>query len=326
MKPTEADWERYISRLIERGHRQRVREQDWYAGWFNRFPGEEWRGFCKTGVEGIVYEDAFRDHFVEKMIKPNFTHWRCESQLFDVVAYRTHGDAKCDTPWYLWEARNDEHYAGSIRHHLDRIHRDVLDPPPFFPGGGHLYGFELKTDSDEVYHFLDQLPRYASIFDKVVLVIGESQKPPKRLPGWVEVLQRRGDDYVRVKSAQGTYTFLGVHAFDPAKWYMPHNNSRYEDFDYSGATAFSEFVGFLKRCAIAALFKSEAVEPYTDIDRAIYDSIRDRRVKKRVEPIQLVSPDNEPVVKVPRIVEPVKRLEDFIEVPSCLASNREVEK
>lgn len=321
MSPSIIEWENYINeRVHKRPNRVYLKNQEWASKYF---PESGWKDFQKTGVEGLILEDAFRDHFIEKMIKPNFKYWRAESQLFDLVACRTSEDAEYDTPWYIWENRNDEHYIGSVKNHLNRVHKEVLDPPPLFPGEKTLYGFEIKTDNDNMYHFLDQLPRYAWLFDRVVLVIGEKQVLPKRLPSWVEVIQRKGDEYVRIKLGSMSHTFLGSHAFNPAKWYMPHHNSKYEDFDYSEATSFSEFIQFLKRCVISALFKTEEVEPYTDIDRAIYTALRERRVKKRVKPDEIKLPTSSSPEPIEEPSKPKSRsLTDFINEASLLEGRK----
>ncbi len=39
------------------------------------------------------YEHEFGEMFIKAMLEPNMTHIRRESQGFDVVAYRTQGDA-----------------------------------------------------------------------------------------------------------------------------------------------------------------------------------------------------------------------------------------
>lgn len=306
--PTLADWESYIyERLYGRDQRRRRRAD--YSPVERQltelYLSTAFKGFSKVTFESVEYEDVFRDHFIEKMIAPNFTHYRKETQLFDIVAYRTLDDSNRDTPWYVWKHYLEDPNHPTVKHYLSENNLETLPEPAIFPGGRLLYGFELKTDSDNEYHFLDQLPRYASLFDRVILVIGESLRPPKRLPEWVEVLQRKGDGYVKLKSGWKAHTFLGVNAFDPAKWYMPHSNADYGDFDYSGAASFSEFVGFLRRCAISALFKSEEVEPYTNFDRAIYDTLRFWR--KRTGEVVRFDEAGVPTIDV-------KKLDELIEV------------
>lgn len=267
------DWDRYIHEITYT-RPFKIQHPAFERQMFESSCFSSWRDFFKTTFEGSVFEDAFRDHFIAKMLAQNFTYIRKETQLFDIVAYRTVKDSEGMTPFYIWSYYEENPNHPIVLNYLKNHNLTKLEPPHPFPGKRMLYGFEIKTDSDNVYHFLDQLPRYAWMFDAVVLVIGEKQVPPKRLPSWVEVWQRRGDEYVRLRHSSHRYTFLGGTAFDPAKWYMPHKKGDYLNFDYSGSSSFSEFIRFLRRCAISALFKNEEVEPYTRFDRAIYDALR----------------------------------------------------
>lgn len=192
------------------------------------------------------YEFEFREDFIQLVVSKYFTHYVRERNLFDVVAYRVYEDTEGEPSFHekykdpsLWDTR-------------------------LFWGHGHLVGFELKTSHDEPYRFLDQLPRYAWLFDRVYLVLAKDVPIPRRIPKWVGVMRYEGGEFVHVtKPMSRQYSFLGRRGVGFAKSELPN---------YRGASSpgFDWFITFLRKIVVNGLFRTQIL-PYSPLDRASMD-------------------------------------------------------
>ncbi len=193
------------------------------------------------------YEFEFREDFIQLVVSKYFTHWIRERNLFDIVAFRIYQDMKEEPSFH-------ERYRDP----------DLWDTRLFW-GYGHLVGFELKTAHDDAYRFLDQLPRYAWLFDRVYLVLARDVPIPSRIPAWVGVMKYMdGGEFAHVKKPTSTqFGFLGRRGVGFGKSYLPNYKGQ-------NSPSFGDFMSFLRKIVINGLFK-ENVIPFTAFDRGCVD-------------------------------------------------------
>ena len=219
------------------------------------------------------------------MLKPNFTHIRRESQLFDIVAYRTNEDEE-KVGYPGWYTRKDPEKYPEIP----------------FRGSNRVFGFELKTAHDDPWRFMTQLPRYCWCFDVVYIVLAEGLKTPSRLPRWVGVFKQEGDEFEKVREARDTFAFLGTGAVDLSKLFVPQ---------YQGASSpsFRSFIHFLRKIFLNGVFK-EPIEPFNQFDRGITDILHflERSTRPYWKDGKYLDPDEYGSVSFKDIVKHIRKL------------------
>lgn len=267
-------YQKYVEGMVLRGLERATIVSDWRAH-------EDYRLFQRLADVGM-YEDPFRDLFIERMIKPNFSHHRSEAELFDLIAYRTNEDAKDDVNHWVWRHYEENGIESPVvQRHLREHGLTELPRPPPFPGHDQLYGFEFKTNADDPWRFLTQLPRYCWFFDAVVLVLGDRVKRPPRLPEWVDVMKYDPGVDTFIFERRATYrhrSMFGRSSVQFAKWYQPKKG---QTFDYSNSPGWGDYISFMRRLAVNSVFHADVI-PYTIFDHALLEYLRRvRGIEKR---------------------------------------------
>ena len=100
-----------------------------------------------------------------------------------------------------------------------------------------LHLFEFKSNHDNVYRFLEQIPQYViAMPDYIWLVIGDKVKIPSYLPSWVGIFKHREKGFILKKRAKllhwrlPNYNIYGLNAIRPGPRNSTHNKYKADAF------------------------------------------------------------------------------------------------
>jgi len=132
--------------------------------------------------------------------------------------------------------------------------------------------FEVKSDHDDSWRFLEQLPSYLWVADEVSLILDEKQKKPKRLPRYVGVIGFNGKtfDDKYIPEDRG---YIKNNEFNTLKYVHVAEYALPDKMKHGSSIPNMEFFkGFMRKWFINSILKQKGTKkilPYSDTERAL---------------------------------------------------------
>lgn len=139
-----------------------------------------------------------------------------------------------------------------------------------------IHAFEVKSSRDDAYRVFSQLPYYVWIVDYVWLILGQTQRIPKRLPKWLGIIKFNGETFDRIYEPTDTsflnHEFHTIKRIYVANYGLP-KDGKFDQMSYSSSWQF--LAHLIKKWFINSVFrdcitlpKGQKIIPYSKMETA----------------------------------------------------------